>query len=312
MYRFLILLLIAGVAQADVTRKVKTTTRFMGESEGKSTAYYAGDRSADESAIQWKSGLMKTMSGGKENQSVTITRLDKELIWTVNPKDKTYTEMTFAEFREKIKKGLSEMEKSKEERDTTEVSEDMYEWTVEVQSDSAPKTINGWTCRNVKLMAIGTHKENPQDKVWITFDQWNCPEVSGTQEMRDFQTRYMKALGLDERALTPGLMQAVTAYEKQFKGLIEEMKKAPGEAVTSTIEIKRYEPVGPSVKEAVRDGALGAVTSKLPFGKKREAKSEETRWEERVKFRATTELYEASTGAVDASKFEIPAGYTKK
>ncbi len=312
MYRFLILLLVVGVAQADVTRKVKTTTRFMGESEGKSIAYYAGDRSADESTILWKSGLMKTMSGGKENQSVTITRLDKELIWTLNRKEKTYTEMTFAEFREKIKKGLAEMEESKEERDTTEVSEDMYEWTVEVQSDPAPKTISGWTCHNVKLAATGTHKENPQDKVWITFDQWNCPEVSGAQEMRDFQMRYLRALELDERALTPGLMQAVAAYEKQFKALIEEMKKAPGEPITSTIEIKRNEPVGPSVTDAARDGALGAVTSKLPFGKRREAKSEEARWEERVKFKATTELFEASAGAVDASKFEIPADYRKK
>jgi hypothetical protein len=194
MYRFLILLLIVGVAQADVTRKIKTTTRFMGESEGSSVSYYTADRSADESATRWISGLMKTMTGGKETQSCTITRLDKELIWTLNPEDKTYTEMTFAQFRDKIKKGLAEMEESKEQRDTTEVSEDMDVWSVEVQSDPTPKTINGWTCKNVKMVAIGTHKENPQDKVWITFDQWNCPDVQGIQEVRDFQKRYLKAL----------------------------------------------------------------------------------------------------------------------
>jgi hypothetical protein len=107
-------------------------------------------------------------------------------------------------------------------------------------------------------------------------------------------------------------MQAVTAYEKQFKTLVEEMKKALGEPITSLIEIKRNQIVGPSMKEAAKNEAVGALTDKLPFGKKKEAKSEEPRWEERIKFRATTELSEVSTGSVDTDKFDIPADYKKK
>ncbi|MFH1011135.1 MAG: hypothetical protein V1784_07875 [bacterium] len=312
MYWLILILLIANVAQADVTRKVKNTVRFMGESEGSSVEYYVADRSADESTLQWTSGLMKTMSGGKETKSVTIVRLDKEVIWTLQPDDEAYTEMTFAEFREKMKKGMAQMEQAQAERDTTEVSEDMYEWKVEVLSEAEPKTIHGWPCRNVKLVATGTHKENPEDRVWITLDYWNSSDVSGAQEIRDFQMKYAKALGLDERMLTPGLMQAAGPYEKQFAALIEESKKAPGETVMSTIEIKRNQLVGPSTAAMARDAAASEITRKLPFGAKKEAKSEAPHWEERVKFRAMTELLEVTTGPVEASKFEIPTGYKKK
>jgi hypothetical protein len=312
MHWLILILLVAGVAQADVTRKVKNTVRFMGESEGTSIEYYASDRSSDESTHRWTSGIMKTMSGGKEVKSVTTTRLDKELIWTFQPSEETYTEMTFAEFREKMQKGMAQMQRMEAQRDTTEVSEDMYEWKVEVLSEAAPKTINGWSCGNVKLVATGTHKENPEDKVWITLDYWNSPDVPGAQEIREFQMKYTKAIGLDERVLTPGLMQAAGAYEKQFASLIEESKKAPGETVMNTIEIKRNELVGPSTASMARDAAAGEITRKLPFGGKKEAKSEAPHWEERVKFRATTELLEVTIGPVETGKFEIPQGYKKK
>jgi hypothetical protein len=312
MYWLIVLLLVASVAQADVTRKVKTTMHFMGESEGTSVEYYAPDRSADESDLHWTSGIMKTMSGGKETKSVTITRLDKGLIWTLQPKDQTYSEMTFAEFRDKMQKGMTQMQEVEAEKDTTASSEDMYDWKVEVQSDSLPKTINGWSCRNVKLVAVGTNKQDPEDKIWITVDNWNSPDVPGGQEIRDFQMKYAKEIGLDEHLLTPGLMQATGPYEKEFASLVEESKKAPGEAVMGSIEIKRNELVGPSTASLAREAAAAEIKSKLPFGAKKETKSEAPHREERVKFRTTTELLEVTTGPIDAAKFEIPSGYKLK
>ena len=311
----LALMFINTNAQADVTRKVKTTSQFMGVSESTAISWYSADWMANDATVRWTAGLMKTVSGGKDVVSTTITRLDKELVWTLNPDKKSYTEMTFAEFREQLKKGMTEAEESgakdEEAGQGEEAKEEMYEWKTEVKSDPNPQVINGWNCRNVKLIATGINKQEPNDKVWITIDSWNSADVPGSQEILSFQERYLKALGLDVKALTPGLMQAAIMFQKQFDAVTAEAQKAPGEPVRSLTEIKRNQLAGPSVKEGVKDAA-GQLTGKLPFGMKKQSEPQAPQWQEKIKFRSASELMEAATGAVDAAKFEIPAGYKLK
>ncbi|RPH94819.1 hypothetical protein EHM69_06330 [candidate division KSB1 bacterium] len=312
----LAILILATTVQADVTRSHKITSQFMGSSESTTTDYYMSDKQATESTIKWTSGMMKTMSGGKEQASGNIVRLDKEVIWALDHKKKTYTEMTFAEFREMMKKGMKEMEgmEGAEEEAPDTTAEEMYTWTVEDKSDPQPKTILGYSCKNAHIVATGVNKNEPNDQVIITFNMWNSTEVPGAQEITDFQTRYMKALGLDIEALTPGLMQAVMLYQKQFEQLVEAAKKAPGEPVQNLIEIKRQQLKGVSLKKAVSEGAKEELLGKLPFGKKKkeEKKEEKPEWEMKVKFSVNTELTQAAASAVEATRFDVPAGYKLK
>jgi hypothetical protein len=308
----MVLLLVSSAAQADVTRKHHTTSQFMGSSEGTSTEYYAADRSATESTMKWTSGMMKTMSGGKPTDDVNIVRLDKELVWKVDPKKKQYSEMTFADYRKQFEDAQKQLKDTEDQTpDTT--TEDMYDWKSEDQSDPNPKTINGWSCRNVHVVATGINKKNPDDKVWITVNTWNSPDVPGAEEIRTFHERYLKALGLDMKALTPGMTQAAMFYQKQFEAVMEASKKAPGEPVSSLMEVKRHQLKGPNIGKAIGEGAMESLSSKLPFGmKKKEPKQEKPEWEDKVKFSVSTELTEASAGAVDGTKFEVPAGFKKK
>ena len=308
----LAILLVSSLANADVTRKHHTTSQFMGASEGTSTDYYAADRSASESTVKWTKGMMKTMSGGKPVESVNIVRLDKELIWSVDPKKETYEEMTFAEFRKKMEEGQQAMKDAEDEELPGTTAEDMYEWTTEDKSDPNPKTINGWACRNVHIIAPGVNKQNPEDKVWLTLDAWNSPDVPGAEEIRAFQERYLKALGIDVQAMASGLSQAAILYQAQMNLLIEAGKKAPGEPVTSLLEIKRRQIKGPNIGKAIGEGAMESVTGKLPFGKKKKAEPQAPEYVEKVKFSVQTELTEATLGAVEAGKFEVPSGYKKK
>jgi hypothetical protein len=308
----LAVLLLVSSAQADVIRKHRTASQFMGSSEGTSTDYYTADKYTSESTLRWTAGMMKTLSHGKETLSTQITRLDRELVWTLDPAKKTYTEMTFAEFREMMKKGMTEMKKSEEEQPDT-VAEDMYAWTVQDLSDPQPKTISGWVCHNAHIEATGVNKSDSLDKVIITLDLWNSTQVPGADEIHEFQTRYVKALGLDQLALTPGLVQAAFLYQKQFEALTEAAKKAPGEPVQSVTEIKRHQLQGPSVGKAVAEGARQEVLSRLPFGKKKsEPTPEKPEYVLKTKFRVSTELTEATTTPVGTAKFEIPAGYKLK
>ncbi|MDD5088345.1 MAG: hypothetical protein PHI18_06050 [bacterium] len=311
----MILLLLAAAAQADVVRKHKTTAAFMGANESTSTQYVAGDRSADESTVKWTRGFMKTMTRGKPTESKTIIRLDQQLIWTLDPKEKTYTEMTFAEFREMIEKGLSEMQQQGEEEDAEEADttgEELYEWTVTDESDPNPKTVAGYPCRNAKLVAAGVNKQDANDQVVITLDTWNSEDVPGRGEIADFYRRYAEALGLDSWALTPGLMQAAALYRAQFDSLYAVFQKAPGESVQNLIEIKRHAIKGKSLKQIAAEAAQDEMMSKLPFGGKKKTKNEAPEYVWKVRFSSTGELTEAATNPVAAASFEIPEGYKKK
>ncbi|MBI5058804.1 hypothetical protein HZB60_03350 [candidate division KSB1 bacterium] len=312
MPRILILLLIATSAFADVTYKRKSSTLGFGASEGTATEYFTTDRSATESSTRWTRGMMKTMTGGKEVASTNIVRLDKELVWDVNPKEKEYKEMTFAEFRELIKKLNEDAGKAEAGEPVDTTTEDMYEWKVETLSDPNPKTINGFACKNLKLVATGTNKQDANDRVIITFDSWNCPAVPGQEEVTAFSAAYAKALGFDIEAARPGFQQAIMLYQKQFEQLAEAAKAAPGLAVTSLVEIKRNQLVGPKLGAVMKEGMKNEVIGKLPFGKKKEPKQEAPKYEERVKFSVQTELLEARLGAVEAAKFEVPAGFKLK
>jgi len=288
---------------------------MMGDAEITSVSYIAGDRAADGSTTIWLSGMMKTMMGKKPIESTTIVRLDKEVIWNLDPKKKTYTEMTFAELREQMQKAAVEMEEAEAEQppeaETEEPEEELYTWTVEARSEPDPRVINGWNCRNVKVIATGVNKQEPRDKVWITMDFWKSTEIPGQQEAYDYTTRYLKALGMNEQALYQGLTASAAMYMEQMNLLFTENSKVPGEAVKSLIEIKVNKLTGPSVKDAMADAAADELMGKLPFGKKKSEPKEPT-WEEKIKFRSENELIEVSLDPVAPSTFEIPAGYKKK
>jgi hypothetical protein len=309
----LAVLLMATCAQADVTRKHHIASEFIGASEGTTTDYYAADRHAQQSTLRFTRGVMKTMSGGKERQSGDITRLDKELMWNVDPKDKSYTEMTFAEFRDMLKKNEQQLKDAQRDMPADTVKEDMYTWQVEDKSEKDAKTIAGFSCRNAQIVATGTSKYDSLDKVIITVNTWNCPDVPGAADIQAFNERYVKALGLDSKILTPGLMQAAMNYQKQFDALIEAAKKAPGEPVQSLMEVQRNEIKRPSVGDAMKEGAKDELMSKLPFGKKKSPpKEQKIEYETTVKFRVQTDLIEASSGAADPSVYEVPAGFKLK
>lgn len=312
-YLLLAVLIFSVAAQADVTRKHSTTSKFMGTNTATTTDSYAGDRSASESSTKWTKGLMKTMTRGKPVESTTIVRLDKELVWSIDPKKETYREMTFAEFKAMLEQGLADLDQAAESDEEAEEAEepgteDMYEWTTEDLSASDPKPINGWTCRNAHIVTTGINKEDPKDKIVISFDTWNSEDVPGAAEIADFQMRYMKALGLDERVLTPGLLQVAELYQDKMATLIEAVKKAPGEPVQSLIDIQHNRRKGKSVGEAIGEGAANELTKKVPFGFGKK-KDKEPVYEMKTVFSVENELNEASASAIDGSVFEVPAGY---
>jgi hypothetical protein len=89
-------------ASADVTYKQKVVTSgipMMGDMESESVVKIKGDKKSEDSKTKFTGGVMKMMGKKGEQQSLGITRLDKELIWNINLSEKKYTETTFEELK---------------------------------------------------------------------------------------------------------------------------------------------------------------------------------------------------------------------
>jgi hypothetical protein len=316
---FSLCLVFAGHVFADVKRETKTsgTIARMGVYETSGSDFFTADKHANESTSKWTRGMMKTFSGGKALDGANIVRLDKDSVYTFDKRKETYTVMSLAELREQLKKGMMDMEGTKpEEEDEVDSTstEDLYEWTTEDVSEADPKDINGFSCRNAHIRSTGVNKQDPNDKVIINFDMWNCENVPGTDEIMAFNEKYLKALGLDEMALKEGMLASAWMYQGKLAELIEAAKKAPGEAVTSSIKIEHNRLKGKSLKQAAKEGAAEELAKSVPFGLGKKKKNEEAKPEYVLKtvYDFNYELLSSSVEAVDAGKFEVPEGYKWK
>ena len=312
----LLCLLIGGSAFADVKReyKSKSTIGKLGTNESTGTDYFTADKHNGESAVKWTGGFMKTMSGGKTAESSVITRLDRDSVWTIDHHKKSYSVMSLAEFREQLKKGMAEAEQAEpEEDDTTAAPPDQYDWTVEDLSDTNPKEINGWSCRNAHVVATGVNKQDPNDKVIITVNNWNSEAVPGSDQILAYTKKYLEALGLNDIAMTEGLMAAAFLYADKIEEVLDKAKEARGEAVESVVKVEHNRLKGKSLAKAAKEGAAEELAKKVPFGLGKKKKQEEKpEYILKTVFSSERLLLSATTDAVDGSKFEIPADYKLK
>ena len=77
--------------------------------QGTTTRSLTADKSRTDSNVQLKSKLLNHFAG-TSGPSSQIVRLDKGVLWEVQPKDKTYTERTFADARAAMEKAMQQME----------------------------------------------------------------------------------------------------------------------------------------------------------------------------------------------------------
>ena len=128
---------------------------------------------------------------GEDGQAV-IVRLDKERFYMINPAEKTYSETTFAEMEEGMKKAGEQMDKRTAEmqekmKDMPEEQRKMVEKMmggmmggkgkgakIEVTGPGEKKTINGYACAK--------YQANSDGKEMLTM--WTTKDVKGFEALR--------------------------------------------------------------------------------------------------------------------------------
>ena len=278
-------LLLASTAGADVVVKEKTVSEGLGgfgNGTSNRTLVVTGDKSRSEDEFTY-TGRFKTFAGGgKARTSVAITRIDKEVIWNLEPEKKQYTEMSFAQMREAMRAGLAKADEESRKAQAQaqpEAKDAEMTFTVDVKRTGAKETINGFATEQVVVTCTGKPK-NPEKggagEIRMVMDQWLTKGAPGAAEMRAYYKRLADKLGIEAEMSGINAM-ARRMYGNGLKELGAKMKDLEGYPIRSTFTIEGS-PEGAAAQK--QDAAAAQEKAKAERAKAKEAEATADRAED--------------------------------
>ncbi len=254
-------------------------------------------------------------------ETVQVIDLGKETITDINLKNKTYSVMTFAQMVQAMDQ-MSQKAAAQPDGNKAEMN-----FKASVKETGQTKVIAGLNTREVILTLVmeGTDKQSGnKGSMNVVSDMWLAPDVPGYGEVRAFHQRMAAKL-----AWTPGssaLTQGRGDMAKAFADLSKESAKLEGVPVLQVVSMgaaaegQPGQPPAaqPSQRQEQREptsigGALGRFGGLGGLGRR---KQEPAKQEQPASASApgtllemTTETMNFSGAPVDASKFEVPAGF---
>jgi hypothetical protein len=243
---------VPGAARADVTIEQQVTFDFAFiKSHGTSTEWTTGDKQRRDSEMHCE-GFMSMLCGN--TQGGEITRLDREVEWTLEPKKKEYRErhlQTAAETQavqqeaqamtEKMKQCPAMRSPSAAGPDTSKC--EMTTPKFDVKQTGTHATFAGHDAQLTQL-AMTESCKNPETgdvcdlvfafDVWLTQDQ-----VAGFDEQKAFRRAYQQKLGLadDNPLLRKQMSQLLAPYAASLKQLSGKAGDLKGTALKTSVRI---------------------------------------------------------------------------
>lgn len=199
------ILFTASTAWADVTIERWTRSDFAIGFESVSTTKIQGFKDYDSNNVKFDSKLIGFFAN--DAPIVTITRVDKGVIWTLNEKKKTYTETPLSVF-DLDKMVKKEQENSKDEKTQNGKQEKskykLIKSDFKVKKTGAKETINGFDCEEYDAVWTAII-ENTETKGRLneTLETilWTTPEtgtiIQAQQEEAAYYDALFKKLGMD-------------------------------------------------------------------------------------------------------------------
>lgn len=318
------LLVLPELVLADVVIKQKTTATMVGgviKSNGTMTTMISGDKQRTDSEIKTKVLLFSPTT-----KTTDIMRLDKELVWNLENKKKTYTEMTFAEMRAMLDSLQAEMQKMSEEPSKKDEDYELSPPEFKVEKTGNKATIAGYSCEEYIMTVITRAKDKKtgdtgsftlHNQMWMTTD-W-----AGQEEYQAFAAKMAEKMGFGrgmESAQSYLGMMGVNADD-----LSAEMGKVGGFPMKQEMTMYTFGGGGTQQEADTTQAKDTAEESTTPtdnlkklgglFGKKKDKDKEKKPKESAAKpgalFSMTVEVESLSADGVEGSQFEIPNGYKK-
>lgn len=294
---------------ADVIYKQKgSTSGFMGmgNMEMETTIMLKGDKQKQESSTKFMGAMAQYMPGGGEQSQMTITRLDKEMIWNIDMLKKTYTEMTFDDMKKMMGMAMAESEKAAEEDVEANVK-------VDVKKSGQKKKIAGYECEEfiVKMVAEGKDVMSGETQEFeVNTHLWVSPKVKGYDQIESFQKKMAEKMGFEGK-YEPGLAQVLTRYGIEAEELTKKMKEIKGFPMLTVVKMKATGETAEELDEEEKAEQKEAMEMAMKMMGKKMEKAEEPE-EEGVLMTMTTEITEIQVKDVTDSEFELPEGLKKQ
>lgn len=343
-------------AHADVTTQERLTVNGLGAMKlanmsGTTTTMISGDRARTDSNLQFESGMLRAFAGGV-GQSSEIVRLDQDKIISLDPKKKTYSELSLAEQRAHMQAAMQKMQESQaqQQQASSGVDESQCEWSdpkSELKRTGEKATIAGYDAEHVTITATQSCKDKKTGSVCdfgLVLDQWIAPGFQQSAEVVAYHKAYAEKLGLGSAGSRDFAERAQSMFGS-YKGIWTEIaskarEMPPGYPVKASFGLgiggpqcqnsqqqsaqSQEQGSGSSSSGASSPpptsigGALGGAIGGL-FKKKEHAQPAASETPPATMpggliplMTVGTELVSVTSGAVNPQMFEVPGDYKKK
>jgi hypothetical protein len=275
------------------------------------------------STVLIKGNRMATL--GKENS--TIIDLDKETITEINLAKKNYSVVTFAQMRQAMDDAITRAQAQQKKQSKTGPKGNVdAKFKVSAKATGKTKKVQNLTAKQmvITMDLEGADKDTGQSGSLTVIDDAWMATVPGYEQVKAFRQKMAQKMA---REFQPELSRMAMSDPRMMQGLSEsakELSKVSGVPVETVMKMgtgitvdttdSSSEKQGPSVRDA--------ITGSLPFGRKKKnedpppdqktnQKNDQKQSGAALLLEMTTDMSSFSSGAVDASKFDVPAGFKK-
>ncbi|MBZ5675905.1 MAG: hypothetical protein LAP61_16820 [Acidobacteriia bacterium] len=267
------------------------------------------------STVLIKGNRMATL--GKENS--TIIDLDKETITEINIAKKNYSVVTFAQMRQAMDDAMAKAQAQEQKKQKAEPKGNVEaKFKVSAKATGKTKSVKGLTAKEmvITMDLEGTDKDSGQSGSMTVIDDAWMATVPGYEQVKAFRQKMAQKMA---REFQPELSRMAMADPRMMQGMAEsakELSKVSGVPVETVMKMgtgitvdttdSSSDKQGPSVRDA--------ITGSIPFGRKKKDPEPEPKQDPKQSGAAlllemTTDMTSFSSSAVDASMFDIPAGF---
>ncbi len=316
-----LLILTAAALRADVKTQEKSLVRFEG-GLGRMMSMFGGKAATE--------GIVSTVAL-KGNRKLTLSEyggqlidLAEEKIYDINVRDKSYTVMTFEEYRRKLEEAQKQARQDMKEVEKEQKPEAGEKKEVEVDFDlketGQRKSIAGYETREVIMTITVREKGKTLEDgggMVMTSDMWMADPIPALAEIQQFDRRYFEKLagplaaGMDAQqmamasALYPMMKDAVARMQKEGARL-------KGTALASTTKFEGVKSKAEMSQAASggeeAGGGVGGLLARRIMKLKKKPEEQSAR---AAIFATDHEVQSIATSVAD-SDVAIPAGYRDK
>jgi hypothetical protein len=336
----ILLLFTANIALSDVTLKSTVENTGLGgvmNMQGTQMVLISGNKEKTVTSMKMTNKVVKFLGGGKPQETAEIMRLDKDVVWTLNAKEKEYSELTFAQMKalaeQAVQKGRNE--KARKQEDSIRITAD-----VTVTPTGQSQTIIGYKSDEVlvKMTFTGTDTSTGKtSRMVLDMDLWLAKDVPGYAEYRSFHQKLGEKLGVTAMQGT-GMTDALKGFGVDLKIVYEKMKDFDGMSMKTVVSIlpEGFDTLAVQTQDTVQSPGVanqeepkqkeekGSPLKKIGglFGKKTTKEKDTDKGalagkgskspEKPYLFHMTTTVAEISDASIANPEFEIPDGYKLK